>query len=134
MMSIELFRPTREYIDVDNTFQKHPANGNLAIKKRSNSVRQSVMNLLTTRKGDKPFHPEIYSPIYDYLFELGTVTSAVLLEKEIVSYLTAYEPRLVLYSVTVTFPATHYLNCEISGEIINTLEPFNVSLLVDRLR
>jgi len=131
---IELFKPTRDYVDIDNSFAKHPANGNLTIKRRANSVRQSILNLLRIRKGDKPFHPEIYSPIYDYLFELNTVASSALLEKDVISYLTTYEPRLIITSVNITHPSPHHLNCEIVGEIINTLEPFNVNLLVDRLR
>lgn len=133
-MATILTKPTREYIDVDFNFIKHPISNNLVIKKGSNAVKQSIINLLMLKEGYKPFHPEIKSPIYGYLFENATVVLQVILESEIKKYLASYEPRAIIKSVSIEFPSPNTINCLIFGEIVNIQEPFSVSILVDRLR
>lgn len=133
-MATTLLRKTREYIDLDFSFVRHPITDNLSIKKKVNAVKQSILHLLRLRAGDKPFHPEIKSPIYEYLFENASAVLKVVIEGEVRKYLNVYEPRVRIDSVEVTFTSGNSLNCDISGEIINIQEPFTVSLLVDRLR
>ena len=86
------------------------------------------------REGDKPFHPEIKSPIYTYLFENASSILEVVLEDEVKKYLGVYEPRVVIYSVKVTFPNPNEIACSIEGEIIAIEEPFTIMVMVDRLR
>ena len=133
-MATILTKPGREYKDVDFSFVSHPETNNVLVKSKANAVKQSVINLLTLKQGDKPFHPEIRSPIYSYLFENFNVLEKIVLEGEIKNYLTNYEPRLEVTSVTITQPNSNFLNCEITGTIINLTEPFSVNLLIDRLR
>lgn len=133
-METIILRDTREYTDLDFAFIKHPVSKNLVIKKKQNAVKQSILHLMRLREGDKPFHPEIKSPIYDYLFENATSIVKVVLESEILNYLTTYEPRVRISNVTVNFSSVHQIDCFISGEIINIQEPFSISILVDRLR
>jgi phage baseplate assembly protein W len=129
-----LLRDTREYTDLDFSFARHPMSSNVSVKKKINAVKQSIMNLLQLREGDKPFHPEIKSPIYDYLFENATSVMKIVLESEILKYLSVYEPRVIINSIVISFSNNNQLNCEIYGEIINIQEPFTVSILVSRLR
>lgn len=133
-MTTVLNKPSREYRDVDFLFTSHPENGNLLIKTKSNAVKQSVINLLSLKRGDKPFHPEIRSPIYGYLFENFSVLEKIVLEGELKNYLTTYEPRLQVYSVSITMPSNDTMNCEVIGQIVNLSEPFSVSILINRLR
>jgi phage baseplate assembly protein W len=133
-MSTTLSVTTREYIDLDFLFARHPLTDNVTIKKNVNSVRQSIIHLMQLKANDKPFHPEIKSPIYDYLFENMSAAVQIVLEDEIKRYLATYEPRVVIDYVTVTYPTTNSINCEISGEIVNIASPITVNVLVDRLR
>lgn len=127
-------KPSREYVDLDFSFVRHPLTDNVTIKKSTNAVKQSILHLLQLKRGDKPFHPEIKSPIYEYLFENATAVVQVVLEDEIRNYLNVYEPRVYLHSVSISYPDANSINCNISGTIINIQQPFTVNVLVDRLR
>ena len=129
-----LTKPSREYRDVDFSFNSHPETKNLLVKTKLNAVKQSVVNLLTLRKGDKPFHPEIKSPIFDYLFDNITAVERLILEGEVSRYLTNYEPRLRVDSVKIFFTDPNSINCYITGTVLNILEPFTVNILINRLR
>lgn len=133
-MSVTLTKPSREYTDVDFIFTKHPITKTLPIKKGSNAVKQAIKNLMTLKEGDVPFHPEIKSPIYSYLFENESAIMKVVLEGEVKKYLTVYEPRVIIENVVIDFPNPHYMTCDIYGTIINLSEPFTVNILIDRLR
>lgn len=129
-----LLKSSKEYVDLDFSFVKHPSNNNVSIKKNVNAVKQSILHLLRLKKGDKPFHPEIKSPIYDYLFENSSSIVQVVLEGEVIKYLNVFEPRVNVLSAKVTFPDSNTISCTVMGEIINISEPFTVNLLVARLR
>lgn len=131
---VTLVKQSREYIDLDFSFAKHPISNNVAVKKNVNSVKQSILNLMQLKSGDKPYHPEIKSPIYDYLFENASPVMQVVLEGEVINYLNYYEPRASITSVSISFPNVNAIICNIVGTIVNTNEPFNVSVLVDRIR
>ena len=129
-----LTKLTREYIDLDFAFLRHPMSHNLSIKKRENAIKQSIVNLLSLKEGDKPFHPEIKSPIYGFLFENASSIVQVVLESEIHKYLSLYEPRVHIHYVKVSYPNPNAINCEIMGQIVNVANPFTVNILIDRLR
>jgi phage baseplate assembly protein W len=131
---VTLLKPTREYIDLDFSFARHPVTNNVSIKKKLAAVKQSVINLLTLREGDKPFHPEIKSPIYGYLFENISNITKIVLEGEVRRYLGYYEPRIELLDVSVTFPDKNSIVCSVSGSLVNLSDPFTVTVLIDRLR
>ena len=133
-MATELKKPTREYVDVDFLFQPHPVSKNLTVKKSTNAVRQSILHLMRLKEGDKPFHPEIQSPIYKYFFENFTITTKIVLQEEVRKYITYYEPRVTLTDVQIGFPEPNAINCTIFGIIINTNEYFSVNVLINRLR
>lgn len=125
---------SREFIDLDFSFENHPLSSNLNLKKNVNAIKQSVKNLLLLKRGDKPFHPEIFSPIYDFLFENNTVASQIVLESEITRYLNTYEPRIEVQEVNVSFTDKNAISCEIVGVLRNTAIPVTVNILVERLR
>lgn len=129
-----LTKSGRDYKDVDFSFQAHPETKNVLVKTKLNAVKQSVFNLLTLRSGDKPFHPEIKSPIYGYLFDNMSSVERLILEGEVSRYLNNYEPRLRVDSVKISFTDPNSINCYISGTVINILEPFTVNILINRIR
>lgn len=133
-MATTLYIPSREYVDLDFDFSKHPISKNVSIKKQVNAVKQSIMHLLTLKEGDKPFHPEIKSPIYGYLFENASSIVKIVLESEVRKYLNAYEPRVDISTVTISYTDNNSINCEVSGEIINLSLPITVNIMVSRLR
>lgn len=127
-------RETRNFIDVDFSFVKHPMTKNISIKKNESAIKQSIMNLLTLREGDVPFHPEMKSPIYRFLFDNFSVVNKVVLESEIRNYLRTYEPRFRVDYIKLSYPSPNEIQCEIGGIIVNIMEPIVVNILIDRLR
>lgn len=125
---------TREYKDISFSMLCHPESKNLLIKSNINSLKQSVINLLTLSRNTKPFHPEISSPVYNFLFENFGVLEKIVLEDSIRKYLTKYEPRLLISKIELSFPDPAAINCSIEGTLINTNESFTVNVLIDRLR
>jgi phage baseplate assembly protein W len=125
---------TREFVDFDFGFGIHPLSKNLAIKKNQNAIKQSVLNLLRLKKGDKPHHPEIYSPIGDYLFENISAATKLVLEGEIFDYLNLYEPRIEITAVTVTYPDANSIDVSVEATIVNTTTPVTINILIERLR
>lgn len=130
---ITITKQSREYADIDFSFARHPITDNVAIKKNINAVKQSVLHLLTLKEGDKPFHPEIKSPIYGFLFENATIAVKIVLESEIRKYLNSYEPRIFISEVNVSFPDSNTIACSITGELVNLSEPITINILIDRI-
>lgn len=123
-----------EYIDVDFSFKRHPITDNVSIKRNISSVKQSVINLMQLRAGDKPFHPEIESPLYVYLFESASPILEVIVQDEVRNYLATYEPRVEISDIKIKFPQANAMTCTITGNIIDIQEKFTVNVLVDVLR
>ena len=131
---ITINKPSREFIDLDFSFDMHPVTSNVSIKKGNNAVKQSILNLLKLKTGDKPFHPEIKSPIYDYLFENASLIVQIVLEGEILKYINNFEPRVSIDTVSVSFPDNNTIACNIVGTMVNVSEPFSINIMIDRLR
>lgn len=66
------------------------------------AVKNSLLGIITSRKGSKPFDPEFGCDMSDQLFENLSPLTANTLEKSITAAVRAYEPRIVRLSVTVT--------------------------------
>jgi len=130
-----LTKATREFSDFSFSFNRHPISGDIVKKKNEEAIRQSVKTLLTTRRGERPFNPDLGSPIYDYLFENASVVDEFIIRSEVIKMLGAYEPRIIVNEVKVKFiPENHSLSVFVSANIVNTQSPIEISVLVDRLR
>jgi len=133
-MSQTIFVTSRDFIDLDQTFVKHPSTKNVGVKKNISAVKQSVLNLMQLRQGDVPFHPEIKSPVYDFFFDNFTAVSKVVLESEVKKYLNVYEPRLSITDVYVDITSPNAISCMIEGSIVNVSTPVVINVLIERQR
>ena len=55
--------------DLSITFKKHPVTDDLVTVKDKSAVAQSIKGLLLTRRGERPFQPDLGSGLQDLLFE-----------------------------------------------------------------
>ena len=60
---------TKIYSDIDLRFTANPISGDVAKKYDVNAVKQSLRNLVLTQYYERPFQPNLGSPIYKLLFE-----------------------------------------------------------------
>lgn len=58
------------------------------------AIIQSVRNLVSTRKGERPFRPDYGINIVDYLFELMDESASLQLLSDVFDAVQFYEPRV----------------------------------------
>ena len=96
--------------DLSVTFKKHPVTDDLVQVKDKAAIVQSITSLLLTKKGERPFQPELGCDIQDILFEPLDYGSSALIKREIVSVLERYEPRISVDNIrcSVDFDGNGY--------------------------
>lgn len=65
------------------------------------SIKNSLLGIITTRKGSRPFDPEFGCDLSDQLFENMTPLTADTVERNIESAVRNYEPRIDNLAVNV---------------------------------
>lgn len=65
------------------------------------SIKNSLLGIITTKKGSRPFDPEFGCDLSDQLFENMTPLTADTVERNIESAVRNYEPRIDKLSVNV---------------------------------
>ncbi len=95
--------PTFEtFKDLSVTFKKHPVSDDLVTVKDKAAIVQSITALLLTRKGERPFQPQLGCGIQNVLFEPLDYGSAGIIRSEIREVLNRYEPRISVDSIVCT--------------------------------
>lgn len=126
---------TRKYTDLNFNFTKNPRTNDVTKKVDEEAVKQSIRNLVLTKNYEKPFHPEIGSPIYGLLFEPYTPVLKNIIEISVKRLIEVYEPRAELIGVDVNEkPDLNTINIQIVFKIINTVKPITLDVLVERIR
>ena len=87
--------------DLSITFKKHPVTDDLVTVKDKSAIAQSISNLLMTRKGERPFQPQIGSRVRKLLFEQWDVFAADSIRTEIFNTMERLEPRIEVTEVKV---------------------------------
>ena len=132
-------------------FTKHPVTKDIVRKTNVEAVKRSVRNLIQTNKYDKKFHPEIDGGVTRHLFGLATAATKHDIAEAVATCLRNYEPRVVVDRVNVFGNADEIahvqsdirvsgnidrngFNVSIFFRIINSPEPIEVSLFLERIR
>lgn len=77
-------------------------NKDIAKSMGTRAVKNSLLGIITSRKGSKPFDPDFGCDVSDQLFENLTPLTANTLQRSITAAIRQYEPRIVELSVKVT--------------------------------
>ena len=121
---------TRTYNDIDVNFTIHPRTGDIAKKSRENAIKQSMKNLIMMGRYEKPFHPEIYCGVRNYLFQPMNQVTTQLIKKSIEDVINNYEPRVTINTVRVDpFEEKNLYNIIIVYSIVNDPNPVNIQEL-----
>jgi len=122
--------------DLNVTFKPHPITGDLITSKDEAAVKQAIVNLLLTNKGERLFNSQIGSDIPRLLFEQLDYGVAALVQSEIKNVLTDYEPRINIISLEVipNFDDNGF-DVGLEFEIIGRNDiPLNVEFFLERTR
>jgi phage baseplate assembly protein W len=123
------------YADLDLTFLRQPATGDVAMKYDEQAVIRSVRNLLSTNRYERLFQPDIGSSLNNLLFEPVSPLTANLIEDEIVRMIKNYEPRVTISQVIVNAqPDSNAFNVSLYVIIGNQTSPTAINLILTRTR
>lgn len=125
----------RLYKDIDLSFTPHPDTGDVGKRFDVNAVKQSLRYLLLTRYFERPFQPQLGSPIYQLLFEPIDPITAALIKQAIERVIQNYEPRILLQRVDVSasYDDNSY-NVTVYFTIVGLRDPVTFSTSLKRLR
>ena len=123
------------YSDLDLTFRKNPATGDVVMKYDDQAVIRSIRNLLSTNIYERLFQPDIGSTLNQLLFEPVTPLTATLIQNEIIRTLTNYEPRARINTLVVSaLPDQNYFSVALTVFIGNLTTPTAINLILQRTR
>ncbi len=127
---------TLTFKDLNITFKPHPITGDLIVTKDEAAIKQAVVNLLLTNKGERFFNANIGSSVSSMLFEPLDYGTAGMISSEIENTLRLYEPRINVLSVdTIPNFDENGFDVELSFEIIGREDiPVNVAFFLERTR
>ena len=127
---------TLSFKDININFKKHPVTGDLVVSKDASAIKQAIVNLLLTNKGERPFNPDYGSNIRSYLFEPLDYATAGQVSSSIQNTLTEFEPRITVISID-TSPNydQNGFEVELTYEIVGSDDPpIAVELFLSRTR
>ena len=142
---------TRGWADLDLDFTAHPVTKDIVRKTNVEAVKRSVRNLIQTNKYDKKFHPEIDGGVTRHLFGLATAATKHDISQAIHACLQNYEPRVIIDRINVAGNDDEVghtqsdlritgnidrngFNVSIFFRVINSPEPIEISLFLERIR
>ena len=85
---------TLSYRDINITFKKHPVTNDVVVSKDASAIKQAIVNLLLTNKGERLMNPDYGSDIRKYLFEPLDYGTSYLIKGNIRSTIDTFEPRI----------------------------------------
>ncbi len=90
------------YSDIDLSFKEHPTTGDLLKTKDATVIKQSMRNILQTRKFERIGHPEIGSNLQDLLFDPMSIITETRLRQSIQTTMGNLEPRAIIRDIHIT--------------------------------
>lgn len=108
------------YKDLNLTFTPHPVTGDVSPLTDETAIRRSLLNLIKTKKGTRPFRPDFGSNVYNYLFQNGPFVEDSL-NRDLYETITRYEPRVIVNRIQSSIN-----DIEIKIEVFYTIR--NVSI------
>ena len=122
--------------DININFKKHPVTNDLVVSRDASAIKQAIVNLLLTNRGERPFNPRYGSDIREYLFEPLDYGTAAQVKSSIETTLLEFEPRIQILSLDV-WPNfnDNAFSVEMTYEVIGSDNPpIAIEFLLERTR
>jgi phage baseplate assembly protein W len=127
--------PSRIYKDIDLSFAMHPTSRDILKKIDVNAVKQSLKTLILTGFNERPFQPDLGSPIYRLLFEPVDPITTEVLRRAIEQVIQNHEPRVYLNLVEVVpNEDSNEYNITIYFTVVGIPTPVTFGITLQRLR
>ena len=89
--------------DLSLDFTPHPVSGDVRPITNDVAIRRSIMNLIKTKKGTRPFNPQYGCDISDYLFSYEPGFTEFNMKKEITDAIGRHEPRVTVNEINIKY-------------------------------
>jgi phage baseplate assembly protein W len=123
------------YKDLDFTFKQNPNTNDVGIKKNNASISQSVLNILRTNHGERPFNYGFGANLRQYLFENITNITAANISTSINIALKNFEPRIEVLNTNIQAKADdNEVFITITGRVLSSNEVLDISTSIERIR
>ncbi len=123
------------YKDLDFTFKQNPNTNDVGIKKNNAAVIQSVLNILQTNKGERPFNYNFGANLRAYLFENMSNITAANMSTSINIALRNWEPRLEVLNTNIQARADeNEIYITVTGRVKSSNEILDIATTIERLR
>lgn len=122
--------------DLSITFKPHPTTGDLTTVKGEAAIKQAIINLLLTNKGERFFNSKLGSGLSNLLFEPLDYATAAQVNNEIKNTIRFYEPRINILSIS-TYPNfdDNGFDVELVFEMIGREDlPRSINFFLERTR
>ena len=88
--------------DLNITFKKHPVTNDVVVSRDASAIKQAIVNLLLTNKGERLFQPKYGSDIRSQLFEPLDFATAANVKRQILYSIQQFEPRIEVSKLACT--------------------------------
>ena len=126
---------SRIFSDLDLNFLAHPTTKDVTTVVNEQAIKAALRNLILTSNYERPFHPEIGSPIRSLLFNNATPLTSILIERAIYQTVQNFEPRVSLINVSAKLsPDNNAVYVTIEFRILNIATVQSINLILNRTR
>jgi hypothetical protein len=94
-------RISRSFKDISLSFESHPVTKDLPILKNERAIIRSVRNIVETIPTERFFNPDFGSDVRSSLFGIIDFATSSIIEDQIKTSITLYEPRVENVQVNV---------------------------------
>src|SRR5262245_26679967 len=98
------------------------ADGRIVMNSLEDHVRQSILLILQTAKGERVMRPEFGAGLQSLVFEPLTQATAALVQHQVEKALVRFEPRIEVLNVEVKVDPKQIGEARIKGEVIDPME------------
>ena len=88
--------------DLNITFKKHPVTNDVVVSKDASAIKQAIVNVLLTNKGERLMNPRYGSDIRRFLFEPLDYGTGFQIKANIRDTLERFEPRISVLDIKCT--------------------------------
>lgn len=128
-------KTTRQYKDLDLSFNIHPVRKDINKHVDEQAVINSLKNIILTNHYERPFDPDFGSNIRSMLFENLDSITAISLEREILQSIENFEPRVSVSKVSaIPDYENNGYSIQLEFFIVNLTNPVTIQFFLQRVR
>jgi phage baseplate assembly protein W len=129
MKELRMSTESKEFLGVGwKTPVNVDASKKIAMSKYEEDIKEAIIIILKTSKGERVMHPDFGCGIHDMVFQTINLSTLSLIEMTVREALTKYEPRIVLLKVNVSTEQAQrgMLIIRIDYKVRSTNNQFNI--------